>query len=54
MRFRGTRYYAAVSWTDFLIGKLLDKLHDTGVAKNTVVALIGDHGWQLGEHNIWG
>jgi arylsulfatase A-like enzyme len=33
----------------------LDPIHqDKGVANNTVVALIGDHGWQLGEHNIWG
>ena len=43
-----------MSWTDYLIGKLLDKVEEVGVAHNTVIALIGDHGWQLGEHNIWG
>ena len=47
-------YYASVTWTDFLIGELLDTLEDAGVANNTIVALLGDHGWQLGEHNIWG
>ena len=41
-------YYASVSWTDYLIGQLLDALDDAKVASNTVVALIGDHGWQLG------
>ena len=40
-------YYAAVSWCDFLIGELLDALAHSGVADNTVVALLGDHGWQL-------
>jgi iduronate 2-sulfatase len=47
-------YYAAVSWTDSLIGELLDTLEREGLRESTVVALIGDHGWQLGEHNIWG
>lgn len=47
-------YYAAVSFTDYLIGELLDTLDEMGVRNDTVVALIGDHGWQLGEHNIWG
>eukprot|EP01059_Diplonema_ambulator_P015734 TRINITY_DN2691_c0_g1_i1.p1 TRINITY_DN2691_c0_g1~~TRINITY_DN2691_c0_g1_i1.p1 ORF type:complete len:508 (+),score=182.61 TRINITY_DN2691_c0_g1_i1:44-1525(+) len=47
-------YYSAVSWTDYNVGALLQALEDKGVADNTVVALIGDHGWQLGEHNLWG
>ena len=42
-------YYAAVSFTDSLIGELLDTLESEGLRENTVVALIGDHGWQLGE-----
>ena len=41
-------YYGAVSWCDFLIGELLDTLELAGVANSTVVALVGDHGWQLG------
>ena len=47
-------YYGAVTWSDFLIGELLDTLELAGVAKSTVVALVSDHGWQLGEHNLWG
>lgn len=47
-------YYAAVSWTDHQVGRLLDALDEHAVAGETVVALAGDHGWALGEHNIWG
>lgn len=47
-------YYACVTFTDYLIGKLLDKIEAVGRAKDTIIALVGDHGWQLGEHNIWG
>lgn len=47
-------YYAAVSWADFLIGQLLDALEGYDLMEDTVIALVGDHGWQLGEHNIWG
>merc|ERR1712039_158234 len=32
----------------------LAELENLGHRDDTVVALIGDHGWQLGEHNIWG
>lgn len=47
-------YYAAVSYTDAQIGKLLDKLKSKGLDKNTIIVLWGDHGWQLGDHRIWG
>eukprot|EP00939_MAST-03C_sp_MAST-3C-sp1_P002630 g2630.t1 len=47
-------YFSSVSWTDYLIGELLTELDKSGVANETIVVLIGDHGWQLGEHNIWG
>jgi len=46
-------YYACVSQTDDLIGQVLAALERTGEADNTVVALWGDHGWQLGEHGEW-
>ncbi|MEM9701326.1 MAG: sulfatase [Planctomycetota bacterium] len=46
-------YYASVSLADELLGRLLDKLEETGQAENTVVVVLGDHGWLLGEHNQW-
>lgn len=46
-------YYASVSYVDAQIGKVLGALKETGKANNTIVVLIGDHGWLLGEHNLW-
>ena len=46
-------YYAAVSFVDAQIGRLLQALRDEGLADNTTVVLIGDHGWNLGEHGTW-
>ncbi|NWK57382.1 sulfatase [Verrucomicrobiaceae bacterium N1E253] len=47
-------YYACVSYTDALVGRLLDKLKELDLEKNTIVVLWSDHGWFLGEHAIWG
>ena len=46
-------YYACVSYVDAQIGLVLDELERTGLAKNTIVVLWGDHGWNLGEHKLW-
>ena len=46
-------YYAAITYTDTQIGKVLDALEKEGLADNTIVVLWGDHGWQLGEHGLW-
>ncbi|MGB7324001.1 MAG: sulfatase [Rubripirellula sp.] len=46
-------YYAAVSFIDSLVGKLIDDLDALGLSENTVVVLWSDHGWKLGEHNSW-
>ena len=47
-------YFAAISYTDAQVGKLLDELDKLGLAKNTVVVLWGDHGWHLGDQLEWG
>jgi iduronate 2-sulfatase len=46
-------YYAAVSFIDAQIGRILDALQDNGLADNTIVVMHSDHGWQLGENGIW-
>jgi len=47
-------YYACVSFADALVGKLLRTLESLSLDENTIVVLVGDHGWHLGEHNFWG
>jgi len=44
-------YYAAVTYLDTQVGRVLDALNNTGLAKNTVVVLFGDQGYCLGERN---
>ena len=46
-------YYAAISYIDAQVGKVMAKLKETGLDKNTVVVLWGDHGWHLGDHSMW-
>ncbi|HCN76172.1 MAG TPA: iduronate sulfatase [Verrucomicrobiales bacterium] len=46
-------YYAAVSYIDAQVGRLLDELDRLGLAGNTIVVLWSDHGWKLGEHGGW-
>lgn len=46
-------YYAAISYTDAQVGKLLDELDRLDLRQNTIVILWGDHGWKLGEHDAW-
>ena len=46
-------YYASVSYVDAQIGKVMAELKRSGLDKNTIVLLWGDHGWHLGDHGLW-
>ncbi|MCP4509935.1 MAG: sulfatase-like hydrolase/transferase, partial [Fuerstiella sp.] len=46
-------YYACVSYVDALVGRVLAKLSEMGLADNTVIVLWGDHGFHLGEQGLW-
>ncbi|KAJ5606561.1 hypothetical protein N7510_009342 [Penicillium lagena] len=46
-------YYAACTYVDTNIGKLLKVLNDTGLADDTIIVFTGDHGDMLGERGLW-
>jgi len=43
-------YDGEIAFTDAQVGRLLDWLDDRGLAENTVVVVVGDHGESLGDH----
>jgi arylsulfatase len=55
-RLRAARhgYYAMVSEIDDCVGRLLDTLDETGLAKNCIIVFTSDHGEWLGEGGLWG
>ena len=46
-------YHASVSYMDHNVGLLLEALHKSREADNTIVIFWGDHGWKLGDHSSW-
>ncbi|MBI3210576.1 MAG: sulfatase [Candidatus Solibacter usitatus] len=46
-------YYACITYLDAQVGRLLDKLDQSGLGKNTIIVLFGDHGWHLSEKGMW-
>lgn len=46
-------YYAAVTFVDHQLGRLLDALESTGRLDDTVVIFTSDHGEMLGKFGLW-
>ena len=46
-------YYSTTSFVDAQIGRVLEKLKETGLDKNTIVVFTSDHGYHLGEKGHW-
>lgn len=47
-------YLASMSFADAMVGKLIDALDASGRTDDTIIVLWSDHGFHLGEKDIWG
>ena len=46
-------YYAAISFVDAQIGRVLDAVDRLNLANNTVIIFWSDHGYSVGTHGLW-
>ena len=46
-------YYGMISYIDDKVGRIMDAMRATGLADDTVVMFISDHGEMLGERGMW-
>lgn len=46
-------YYACVSMIDAQVGKIMQAIDAAGIADNTIIVFWSDHGFHLGDHDLW-
>jgi iduronate 2-sulfatase len=46
-------YYASVTYMDEQVGKMVDAVDRLGLRDDTIVIFTADHGYNLGEHELW-
>src|SRR5690625_3025340 len=46
-------YYGSIEFIDQQINRLREKLSDEGLADNTIIAFVSDHGEMLGDHDMY-
>jgi len=46
-------YYAAVTFMDAQVGRILHELDQLGLRETTAVVFTSDHGYHLGDHQFW-
>jgi choline-sulfatase len=46
-------YYAMISYSDRLMGQVLEALRQTGQADDTIIVISADHGDMMGERGLW-
>ncbi len=46
-------YWAAITFMDAQVGRVLDALEELGLADNTVVVMTSDHGYHMYQHGLW-
>eukprot|EP00052_Salpingoeca_macrocollata_P024092 m.214444 g.214444 ORF g.214444 m.214444 type:complete len:717 (-) comp22190_c1_seq12:120-2270(-) len=46
-------YYGAITFMDSQVGRILDTLTNLGLDDSTIVVLTGDHGYKLGDNNMF-
>jgi len=47
----GRPYDGEIAYMDHYVGRVIDELREKGLAKNTLVVIVGDHGEALGQKN---
>ena len=45
-------YFGMISAVDLQVGRILSKLEETGLAEDTIIIFISDHGEWLGDHGL--